>query len=212
MARRPASEDKQARAAAEAAGHGGVVCLADGPWAGVGWWRDEWQRQQSFALYAGYVETGEKRENKPIKDPNGVDLRWYGPGVVFRFDPALVSPAKPFVAAEPPVPVYCSCGERLLMLQSDHKICERCRLGLTDAVVWRPFGVVPEEVTPWFSEQPAGDLTDSVEPADLPDRHVTAEPPASPSASVEQVPAAVAPDATEVADFVWSCLAHLYDR
>jgi hypothetical protein len=208
MARRAPTEDKQARATAEAATHGGVAAMQGGPWNGFWFWRDDWERAIAGKL-AGYVETADQVENKPIKDPHGVDLRWYGPGVVCRYDASLVPDAGP-ASDVPPIPrAYCACGEQLFLPGRD--TCERCRLGIPpgSCLVWRPHGVVPAEPPVWFAEPTTEPSADSA----LADGELDALTPelgsATATLSREPTPSS---DPAEVADFVWSCVAHLYDR
>jgi hypothetical protein len=198
MSRRVTTEDKQAKAAAEATTHGGLVALAGGP--AIGWfWRDDWERCRKTKRFVGYVETGERIENRAIKDPNGIDLRWYGPGTVWRFDPSLAPPEPPSSQIDPIPPAYCACGERLLLPRVGRETCERCRLGVTTpALVWRPRGVVTAEVPEWFVE-PAPDLAEPVELESAPE----------PASQPQEPPPA---SAVEIAGFVWRCVAYLYDR
>lgn len=203
MARRAPTEDRQSRAASEADSHGGLVALT-GP--EPGWyWRDEWDRWMAgSARFAGYVETSELAENRNITDPSGVNLRWYGKAVVFRFDPSRVPPNVPTPDAEPIPPRYCVCGERLLLPRIGRVSCERCRLGVTTPViVWRPHGVAHSGSDGVPVEVPT-DLDDPGDPAGLepaPESVIQPQPPCPPPLS---------PD--EVADFVWSHVAALYDR
>lgn len=86
------------RDVAEAAKRGGLVALADGP-ANCHWYFRDWYLQQDPASWrrAGYVETGERREN-----PNP-ELRGYGAAVVWRYDPTLVPRSRP-EEVTPPAP------------------------------------------------------------------------------------------------------------
>lgn len=206
MVRRAPAEDKQARAAKETAEHGGLVALLGGPWNGFWFWRDDVIRQREVPRFAGYVETGEQVENRSIKDPNGIDLRWYGLGAVWQFDPSL-GPPKATSAQVNPIPLaYCACGECLLLPGRD--TCERCRLGVSpdSCLIWRPHGEVPAEEPEWTAEPLANPVLDSgdlIEPQPDPEPAPVAQP---------QDSTLPPPDPAEVADFVWRNVAYLYDR
>lgn len=205
MARRAPTDDKQAKAAKETAGHGGLVALVGGPENGFWYWRDEWDRhQRDSSRFVAYVETGDLLENRDTKDPHGVHLRWYGPGTVFRFDPSLVPPDCAAGKVDPIPLAYCACGERLLL--PGRETCERCRVGIppSSCLIWRPFGEAPSETPAWFAEPIADPMLDSGEPAELqPDPE-----PVVITQSQEPAPS----DPAEVAAFVWRNVAHLYER
>lgn len=216
MAKRAAKQDddRRARAAEEARSHGGLVALRGslsgtrGPSDGHWHWRDEYLNADPTCWYrAGYVETAELAENLNLV-VNGVNLRWYGLGVVWRFDPSLVESA---ALVDPTVPLWksrptsCACGERLLLLAEGRTQCERCRLGTTGPVLlWSTTLSRTEDDLDVWPEIPLPDAdleSELAEPAVSPEPPVPLEPPGPP-----------APTSAEVADWVWQRLAPLYDR
>lgn len=216
MAKRTPKQDdnRQARAAEEARLHGGLVALmgslpakgeklgrhgpADEHW----WFRDEYLAQplDSWCRH-GYVETAEVAENLSLS-VNGVNLRWYGPATVWRFDPSLVPPAA-VVGVEQPRwladPQFCTCGERLLLVGEGRTTCERCRLGTVGpVVVWTREH--PRELDEWLELPPLDDAPEVAETVPEPPVVLPAQP-QRPTLSAE-----------EVGSWVWQQVAHLYDR
>lgn len=207
MAKRAArhDDDRQARAAEEARSHGGLVALkgslsgirgpADGHWR----WRDEFdQADPRWWFRAGYVETAELAENLNLV-VNGVNLRWYGPATVWRFDPSLVPPATVTDAEQPrwlTDPQFCACGERLFLIAEGRTQCERCRIGTSGPVLlWSTtLSRTDDEPDDW-PEIPPPDADMELEPV------TPLESPAPPP-----------PTAEEAADWIWQQVAHLYDR
>lgn len=207
MARRgskTADDLRKLKAATLAGEHGGLIALrgsldgkrgrADGHW----YWRDEYlAADPSWWYRAGYVETAETVENLNLV-VNGVNLRWYGPGVIWRFDPSLVlAPGGigVFVPLWQSQPTFCSCGERLFLIAEGRVRCERCRLGVAGPVLlWSAtLSRVAHEPDDWSEIFPPSTDLDQ-EPIRPP------EPLAAPP-----------PTADEVDDWVWRQVAHLYD-
>lgn len=211
MARRTtktAGDSPESQASKLASEHGGLVALrgssadqrgpADGHW----FWHDEYlQADPTWWYRAGYVETAELAENRNLV-VNGVNLRWYGPAAVWRFDPSRVTPRVVSSPGEPlwkSAPTFCTCGERLLLIAEGRTRCERCRVGAAVPVLpWSTTLSRTEDALDVWPEIPPPDADLEPEPTVL---AVLPEPPAPPP-----------PTTAEVADWVWRQIAHLYDR
>ena len=186
------------------------IALSGGPAHGHWYLLDWWESQPAGSHYrAGYVKTAEKVENPEKK------LRTYGLATVYRFDSDQVpTVAKAEQLAPEPWwkanPVHCDCGNRLLL--PDRECCERCRLGLPAGDHW-PYDTrqLGHNDAAWWDQigsfEPAPDAPEAMD--QVPEGEDTGEAvPVTPAPT----PGAVRHSPVEVAAFVWSCVAHLYDR
>ena len=184
------------------------IALSGGPAHGHWYLLDWWESQPEDSHYrAGYVATTERQENPEKK------LRTYGLATVYRFDPSRVPTVKHAEIVDPwwkVDPSHCACGNRILL--PGRECCERCRLGLPPGEHW-PYGTkqLGHYDSAWWDQvgrfEPAVEPSEATEP--VPEGEDTGE--ALPDAAAPD-PAPVRHSPEEVAAFVWSCVAHLYDR